>query len=71
MSHEERHANRQIVRKFKLGEEPSEDLRGRTTAAERIGMVWQLTINAWAFRGVDVAGTRLQRHVVRIHRPES
>lgn len=43
-------------------------MRGHTTAAELISMVWQLTINAWAFRGVDVAGKRMRRDFVRVIR---
>lgn len=37
-----------------------------TTQAERLLMVWQLTVNAWAFRGEDLAESRLQRHTVRL-----
>jgi len=69
MSNESSNSNRQRVRRFQLGHEPSEDLRGHTTAAKRIGMVWQLTINAWAFRGIDVAGTRMRRDMVCVIRP--
>lgn len=36
---------------YKLGEEPGEDLSATTTAAERIAMVWQLTLDAWALTG--------------------
>ncbi len=36
------------VRKFRLGEEPSEDLSATTTAAERLGMMWRLAQDAWA-----------------------
>jgi hypothetical protein len=39
------------------------------TPAERIGMMWQLALDAWAFKGdTQHAQSRLQRHVVRIHR---
>ncbi len=40
------------IRKFQLGEEPSDDLTATTTAEERIAMVWQLTQDAWAFAGL-------------------
>lgn len=36
------------MRKYRLGDEPSEDLRGSTTAQQRVEMVWQLTFEAWA-----------------------
>jgi hypothetical protein len=39
------------VRKYRLGEEPSEDLSATTTAAERLGMMWQLAQDAWAMAG--------------------
>ena len=38
-----------------------------TTAEERVGMMWQLALDAWAFMGEPVE-PRLPRHVVRIHR---
>jgi hypothetical protein len=42
------------------------DLRD-TTAAERIAMMWQLALDAWAFQGEPVE-PQFQRHVVRIIR---
>lgn len=42
------------VRKFRLGEEPSEDLSEITTAAERLGMMWQLAQDAWAMAGKEI-----------------
>lgn len=39
------------VRRFALGEEPSENLRGSTTAEERVGMMWELAVQAWALSG--------------------
>jgi hypothetical protein len=54
------------VRKSTLAEQGRErDLVG-TTPEERIGMMWQLTVNAWAMMGVDLRGSRLQRHVERV-----
>ena len=57
------------VRKTSLKEE-SDDLKN-TTPAERLGMMWQLTLDAWAFKGEPVAEPRLQRHIVRVFRRES
>ena len=38
------------------------------TPAERLMMVWPLTIEAWAMQGVDIAQSRLPRHVVHVER---
>jgi hypothetical protein len=45
------------------------DLR-ETTPAERLGMMWQLALDAWAFKGEVIAEPRLPRHVVRLMRRE-
>lgn len=42
----------------------------RTTPAERLQMMWQLTVDAWAFKGERVAELRLPRHIVRVLRSE-
>ena len=38
------------------------------TPAERLLMVWPLTIEAWAMQGEDIAQSRLPRHVVHLER---
>lgn len=38
------------------------------TADERVGMMWQLALDAWAMKGEPVVEPRLQRDVVRIIR---
>lgn len=48
----------------------TEDLL-KTTPAERLQMMWQLTLDAWAFKGEPIAELRLPRHIVRIQRRES
>jgi len=35
------------VARFRLGDEPSDDLSETTTAAERIAMMWPLAQSAW------------------------
>lgn len=55
------------VRKTTLKEQDDHDLEG-TTPEERVGMMWQLTLDAWAFTGQPLAEPRLQRHIVRFHR---
>lgn len=39
-----------------------------STPEERLSMVWPLTVDAWAFKGGSDAGSRLQRHTVRVRR---
>ncbi len=40
-----------VVRVYRLGEEPGDDLSGTTTAAERIALVWELSRRMWALGG--------------------
>jgi len=42
----------------------------KTTPAERLQMMWQLTLDAWAFKGEPLAELRLPRHIVRVLRRE-
>lgn len=39
------------VRRFRLGAEPNENLRGQTTAEERLAMMWELAVQAWRLAG--------------------
>jgi len=61
----ERESTVRITRLSDQGKEP--DLKN-TTAAERVGMMWQLALDAWAMMGDTRAESRLPRHVVRIVR---
>ena len=38
------------------------------TPAERIELMWQLAVDAWAFKGEPVGESRLSRHLVRVIR---
>ena len=60
-----------LVRKTTLQEQGEDRDLEDTTAAERLGMMWQLTLDAWAFTGDAVAESRLQRHIVRVLRRRS
>jgi len=40
-----------VVRKFRLGEEPPDDIMEHTTADERFAMVWELTQRLWMLQG--------------------
>jgi hypothetical protein len=57
------------VRKISLKDE-SDDLKN-TTPEERWAMMWQMALDAWAFKGEPVAESRLQRHIIRVFRRES
>ena len=48
-----------------MGREPA---LAQTTPAERLAMMWQLGLDAWAFMGDPVAEPRLPRHIVRVVR---
>jgi hypothetical protein len=39
------------VRRYRLGEEPADDLTRTTTAEERLEMVETLSVEAWALTG--------------------
>jgi hypothetical protein len=56
------------IRKSTLTEQGTERDLADTTPEQRIEMMWQLTVNAWAMMGVDLRGSRLQRHVERVVR---
>lgn len=48
-----RHRRRRelVIRRFELGKEPSDDISGTTTAAERLAMMWPLALRAWSLTG--------------------
>jgi hypothetical protein len=52
------------------GQDSDSDLQD-TTPSERIGMMWQVTLDAWAFKGEPVAESGLPRHIVNIQRGKS
>lgn len=55
------------VRKFRLGEPEADDV-AHLTPAERLAMVWPLTLAAWAFKNDPDAPDRLPRDVIRVVR---
>lgn len=63
--------NTRQIQVKKLSEQTDDfDLRN-TTPAERFGMMWQLTLDAWAFKGEPIAEPKLQRHIIRVLRRKS
>jgi hypothetical protein len=61
----------QQIRISKLQEPDSIDDLKLATPAKRLEMMWQLAVDAWAFKGEPVAELRLPRHIVRVLRKES
>jgi hypothetical protein len=57
------------IRRFALGTEPGPDLSDTTTAEERIGMVWQLTLDAWAMSGQPLPDYPRHKSPGRVFRP--
>jgi len=63
-----REETRMMMRIRPLSEQGVEDdLRG-TTMAERMQMMWQLAVDAWAFQEGFQIESRLPRDVVRLER---
>jgi len=58
------------VRVQKLSDQEKETDLYTTTPGQRLSMMWQLALDAWAFRGEPVAESRLPRHVIRLLRRE-
>ena len=48
-----------------LHDQGSDALITDATPAELMGMVWQLTLDAWTFKDPSVAEHEFQRHLVR------
>ena len=60
------HSDRKRVVKTTLQAQGNDVLIVDATPAERMGMVWQLTLDAWAFADPASAKSEFQRHAVRI-----
>jgi hypothetical protein len=56
------------VRKFRLGEEPDEDLSATTTAKERLEMMWPLAVDAWTLAGREIPDYPREQAPVRVIR---
>jgi hypothetical protein len=56
------------VRVLKLHEQDKHNDLRSTTPAQRLEMMWQLTLDAWAFKGEPVE-SEFRRNVVRVIRP--
>ena len=56
------------IRVRPLAAQGTEDDLRDTTPEERLEMMWQLAVDAWAFKGEPVGDGRLERDVVRVVR---
>ena len=57
-----------VFRSFDQQETADHEYWLSLTPAERMGMMWQLAVDAWQFMGEPLVESRLSRHVVRIQR---
>jgi len=57
------------VRKTSFKNE-ADDLKN-TTPEQRWAMMWQLALDAWAFKGEPIAESKPQRNIVRVFRRKS
>lgn len=58
------------IKSLKKGETEDENRTTTHTPEELVGMMWQLTLDAWAFKEDIGAEPRLQRHLVVLKRRE-
>ena len=56
------------VRRFKLGEEPEDDLSETTTPEERLAMMWPLAVQAWTLSGRSLPTYDRSSIPIRVYR---
>ncbi|HXV65053.1 MAG TPA: hypothetical protein VEK15_30440 [Vicinamibacteria bacterium] len=56
------------VRRYRLGEEPGDDLSESTTAEERIDMMWELAVSAWTLAGRELPTYSREHMPSRLYR---
>jgi len=59
------------IRRFDLGCEPNEDLSDSTTMEERLGMMWQLALDAWSMSGRPLPDYERADMPIRMVRPSN
>jgi len=57
-----------VVRVSPLHDQEAERDMHEMTPAQCLGIMWQLALDAWAFKGESLAESRLPRHVVSVVR---
>ncbi len=65
---EQSRLDRQRIVRTTLREQDDRGIISDATPSQRMGMVWQLTLDAWMFMDPDSAKSEFQRHVVRVER---
>jgi hypothetical protein len=60
--------SRRVVRIFRLGEEPRDDLRETMTAEDRLRLLRRLTERSWALAGKPLPSVPRNRMPIRIKR---
>ncbi len=58
----------ELVRVRRLHDAGEDDDFSAMTAAERLGIMWQLALDAWAFKGLENAESQFSRHLVHVQR---
>lgn len=61
-------SDRTRVVKTNLRDQDDRGIIPDATPGQRMGMVWQLTLDAWTFMDPVGAKSEFQRHVVRVER---
>ena len=56
------------VRRFRLGDEPNEDLSSTTTGEERIAMMWPLALDAFSIGRATTEASPRAHWLVKIRR---
>jgi hypothetical protein len=57
------------VRRFRLGEEPGDDLSDSTTVEERLDMMWALAVEAWTLSCRELPTYTRANMPARLFRP--
>jgi len=57
------------IRRYALGAEPGENIRGWTTPTERLAMMWELSRQAWVLSGLPLPDYPRNRAPGRVVRP--
>jgi hypothetical protein len=58
------------TRLARVSDQGREDDLRMSSAAQRLAMVWPLTLDAWLFKGESVAEPRVQKHIIHVQRRE-
>ncbi len=57
------------IRRYRIGEEPSDDLSDATTPEERLAMMWPLAVEGWSLTGRDLPTYARGDTPARLFRP--